>query len=385
MMLPPPKDMLAELVALPSVSSPDPKFDQSNKAVIALLAEWAEAAGFRVRVLPLSDPSKLNLVATKGEGAGGLVLSGHSDTVPFDASRWASDPFTLTERDGRLHGLGAADMKGFFPAALHAAASFDANVLSKPLVLIATADEESTMNGARALLGSYLGGEGFSADAAIIGEPTGMVPVNMHKGISMHQVCVRGQSGHSSDPSLGQSALEGMHQVIDSLLTFRQDISAQRNDAFAVPTATLNLGKIAGGDSPNRICGECSLSFDVRLLPGMDGNELMQDLQARMLNALDDRLALSLSRLVEDVPAFHTPNASPIVAAVEEIAKRSVQAVMFCTEAPFYSQMGMQTLIWGAGDIAVAHQADEYTSLQGLNQAASSYATLVQRLCTANR
>jgi acetylornithine deacetylase len=123
-MLPPALDIVRQLVATPSVSSPDDRFDQSNRGVIDLVADWAAALGFTVRIEALpGDSGKANLIATRGEGEDGLVLSGHTDTVPYNAERWTDDPFVLTERDGKLHGLGTADMKGFFAAALHAIAS----------------------------------------------------------------------------------------------------------------------------------------------------------------------------------------------------------------------------------------------------------------------
>jgi acetylornithine deacetylase len=151
-MLPPALDIVRQLVATPSVSSPDDRFDQSNRGVIDLVAEWAAALGFTVRIEALPGHSgKANLIATLGEGEDGLVLSGHTDTVPYNAERWTDDPFVLTERDGRLHGLGTADMKGFFAAALHAIARFESGQLRRPITLLGTADEESTMNGARAL------------------------------------------------------------------------------------------------------------------------------------------------------------------------------------------------------------------------------------------
>lgn len=120
--LPPLREMLARLVSLPSISSASPDWDHSNEAVVRTLAEWLESLGFVVEVLAVPDlPGKFNLVATLGQGPGGLVLSGHTDTVPFDPQRWRSDPFTLTERDGRWYGLGTCDMKGFFPLAIEAA------------------------------------------------------------------------------------------------------------------------------------------------------------------------------------------------------------------------------------------------------------------------
>ena len=150
------RSQLNALIATPSVSSTDTSIDQGNRAVIDLIAEWATALGFRCEIMPVST-GKANLLATLGEGPGGLVFSGHTDTVPFDSSGWHNDPFELTERDGRLYGLGSADMKGFFPLALAAADEAVAHIragktLSAPLIILATCDEETSMAGARALV-----------------------------------------------------------------------------------------------------------------------------------------------------------------------------------------------------------------------------------------
>ncbi|HET8710855.1 MAG TPA: M20/M25/M40 family metallo-hydrolase, partial [Spongiibacteraceae bacterium] len=145
--------MLSELVASASVSCSDPRFDMGNRGVIDLLAGWLETLGFAIDIMPIPDqPTKANLIATLGRGPGGLVLSGHTDTVPYDQNQWQSDPFQLVERNERWYGLGATDMKGFFPVAIEAAKAFVDTRLSQPLIILATADEESSMDGARALV-----------------------------------------------------------------------------------------------------------------------------------------------------------------------------------------------------------------------------------------
>jgi len=133
--------MLQTLVATPSVSCSTPQLDTSNRAVIDLLAQWLDALGFDVQITPLTtQPNKANLIATLGSGPGGLVLAGHTDTVPYDADKWRSDPFQLLERDQRWYGLGATDMKGFFPVAIEAAKAFIDKPLQQPLIILATAD-----------------------------------------------------------------------------------------------------------------------------------------------------------------------------------------------------------------------------------------------------
>jgi len=379
MALPDIVEVVRTLVAHSSVSSPDPRHDQSNRAVVDSLAEWAEGLGFRVEVMPLADPTKANLIATLGDGPGGLVLSGHTDTVPFDRTRWSTEPLELVEKDGRLYGRGTADMKGFFGAALHAASRFKEGMLKEPLVLVGTADEESTMNGARTLLDNGRP----TARRCVVGEPTGLRPVHMHKGILIEALKITGQSGHSSDPGLGVSALEAMHEAIGALLAIREELQAEhRDEAFAVPVPTLNLGRIEGGDSPNRICPSCSLTFDVRPLPTMDLGETRDRVREAVLARFSEAAVdIAFESLAAGVPAFRTPADAEIVKVAEELTGETSEAVMFCTESPFFAKLGMETIVCGAGSIDMAHQPNEYISRDGLDAATEFYAQLIHRFC----
>lgn len=149
---PPLQKMLTDLVATPSVSCTSADLDMSNRDVINLLAGWLEDVGFSIEIQAVPDhPGKFNLIGTLGRGTGGLILSGHTDTVPYDDRRWTHDPFHLTENNDRLYGLGSADMKSFLALAIEAATEFDAKQFQHPLIILATADEETAMSGARAL------------------------------------------------------------------------------------------------------------------------------------------------------------------------------------------------------------------------------------------
>lgn len=373
-------EMLQRLVATPSVSSVSPEFDQSNRAVIDILAGWLETLGFAVEVMPLPErPEKANLIATLGAGPGGLVLAGHTDTVPFDADRWRSDPFVLTEADDRLYGLGTADMKGFFPLAIEAARRFEARQLRTPLIILATADEESSMEGAEALVAAGRPRGRY----AVIGEPTGLRPVRMHKGIMMEAIRLTGRSGHSSDPSLGVNALEGMHGVLGEILAWRAELqAAHRDPLFQVEVPTLNLGHIHGGDNPNRICGRCELHIDLRPLPGMALDELRGELARRLERRLaDSRLELEIFSLFKGTPAMETPAASALVQTAERLTGHSAEAVAFCTEGPYLQALGMETLILGPGDINQAHQPDEYLALDRVRPTVDLLEQLIRRFC----
>lgn len=375
------QDHLQQLVALPSVSCAVPEWDMSNRTVIDYLANCFADLGFNTQVMPLDQSGKANLVATLGRGDGGLVLAGHSDTVPYDADRWQSDPFSLTEKDGKLYGLGATDMKGFFPVIIEAIKPYIEQTFKHPLIVLATADEESSMSGARAL--AKTGIPGATPRYAVIGEPTELVPIRMHKGIMMEAVRVRGQSGHSSNPALGKNALEAMNQVMNELINLRSELQLKyRNAGFAVQTPTLNLGCIHGGDGANRICGACELHFDLRLLPGMDNDELRAAIQQR-LTPIAERSGtdIVLSSLFEGVDPFGEDEHSELVKLCEQLTGNHSESVAFATEAPFMQQLGMQTVVMGPGSINQAHQPDEFIPLNHIEPAVKIVRGLIEKYC----
>lgn len=372
--------MMQRLIAEPSVSSVSAEWDQPNVRVIDLLEDWLHGLGFHTEKLAIPDhPGKFNLIASAGSGSEGLVLAGHTDTVPFDDSRWRSDPFTLTERDNRLYGLGSTDMKGFFALVLEAIRDLDLGKLKQPLIILATADEESSMSGARALADAQqrLGRH------AVIGEPTGLKPVRLHKGIAMECIRVIGQSGHSSNPALGNNALDGMSLVLAEILRWRGELAQRcQNPLFEVATPTVNLGHIHGGDNPNRICAQCELHIDIRPLPGMDLDTLRGELDGRLQRVLQPKgLCLERHSLFGGVPAFETPASAAIVQTAESLTGHSAEAVAFGTEGPFLQQLGMDTIIMGPGSIDQAHQPDEYLSLAQIDPGVKLIRQLVERLC----
>ncbi len=377
---PPLRQMMQRLIAQPSVSSAVPALDMPNAALIEELAGWLESAGFAVQCPPVPGmPGKHNLIARAGPGEDGLVLSGHTDTVPFDEAGWRSDPFRLTETDGRLYGLGSSDMKLFLALAIEAARGFDLTRLTRPLVILATADEESSMAGARALVaaGQPLG------RYAVIGEPTGLRPVRSHKGTMMERIRVLGRSGHASDPALGANALDGMARVLQALIALRDDLARRHRDPdFAVPYPTLNLGKIAGGDNPNRICGECELLIDLRPLPGMDTGALRAEVRACAAEALaGSPLRLQCESLFDGLPALATPPASAIVQFAGELTQHVPGTAAFGTEGPYLQRLGCEVVILGPGDIAQAHQPDEYLAAERIEPTVELLAALIERFC----
>lgn len=378
--LPTRTERIAALVREPSVSSAAPGWDQSNRGVIDVLSQWLSDLGFALERMPVHDqPHKTNLIATLGAGTGGLVIAGHSDTVPYDVERWTSDPFKLREQDGKLYGLGTCDMKGFLALAVEVAEGVNVDRLKAPLILLATADEESSMDGAKALVAA----QRPRGRHAIIGEPTDMKPVSAHKGVLMEQLRVLGRTGHSSDPRLGNSALDGMARVLEALMRLRVELAERfHNPLFAVPTPTLNLGRIQGGDSANRICGACELDLDVRMLPGMDVEEVRARIRAVAEEALaGSGLTLEHHSLFTGGLAHEVRRDAEILRAAESLTGHGAETVAFGTEAPFLAALGTDTIVLGPGGITEAHRPDEFVRMDRLEPTVTILRSLVQRFC----
>lgn len=371
---------LRPLIAANSISSVLPEYDQSNEGVISLLAGWFTDLGFQAEVIPVAGfPGKFNMLATLGSGPGGLVLSGHTDTVPCNPERWTSDPFTLTERDNRLYGLGTCDMKGFFALVLEAVQQYQASDFARPLIVLATADEESSMSGARALSDK----DGLGGRYAVVGEPTSLRPIRMHKGIMMESIRLTGKAGHSSDPALGISAMDAMHDVMGEMKLLRAELAERYTNAhFAVSYPTMNLGCIHGGDNPNRICGSCELAFDLRALPGMSNDDLRAEMERRLNPvAARNKVEFSLEPLFPSIPAFEQDSDSELVRVAEQLTGFSSKAVNYATEAPFLKNLGLETLVMGPGNIDQAHQVDEYLALDQIEPCVNLLRSLIERFC----
>ncbi len=371
--------MIARLIGTPSVSSLHADIDQSNRGVIDLVAEWSEALGFATEIQPVAD-GKFNLIARAGGGSDGLVLSGHTDTVPCDPALWTTDPFVADQRDDRIYGLGSCDMKSFLALALAAASRFDLDALARPLTLVATADEETTMNGARLIAdnGRRLG------RCCVIGEPTDLAPIRQHKGNLTMSIEYVGRSGHASDPSLGNNALEGMHALIEELLAYRDRIQRDHHDpAFAIPTPTLNLGHIHGGDNANRICGACTLWIDIRFLPQMSFAALEADLVELAARIADARGLAVTTQTFGDGQAMNTDAASEIAQFLTQATGKPAGSVAFGTEAPYYNAMQTETIVIGPGSIRQAHQPDEYLPLAHIEPTIDLLERTIERFCRA--
>lgn len=376
--LPEIEQMIAQLIATPSVSCVLDHLDMSNRATIDLLAGWAESLGFECEIQTIK-PDKYNLIAKAGSGNDGLVLSGHTDTVPCNESLWQTNPFKMHKQSDRLYGLGSCDMKSFLALALSASQAFDFKQLIRPLTLVATADEESTMCGAKLIadngkkLGRY----------CVIGEPTNLIPIRQHKGVLAESIRFTGRSGHASNPALGNNALEGMYEFIGELFSYRDGLQQQYQDpAFEIPTPTLNLGHIHGGDNSNRICGDCELLIDIRYLPGMSIEQLFSDI-GEMADSVAERRNLSseCKLLGDGLPAMETDQASEIAQYLTFATGKAAGSVAFGTEAPYFNRMKTETIVIGPGSINQAHQPNEFLPIEQIEPTTTLLKKLIHRFC----
>lgn len=373
-------ESLKQLIASPSISSTQESWDQGNLTIIELLAAWFEEIGFSIDIQKVPETrNKFNLLAKLGSGEGGLLLAGHSDTVPFDENRWQSNPLTVVNKDDKFYGLGTCDMKGFFAFILEACKGLNARQLKKPLYILATADEETTMAGARFFAQQQL----MKPDVAIIGEPTNLVPVVMHKGHMSHRITIQGQSGHSSKPNIGVNAIEIMYLVIGELIALKEKLAMNFiNQAFDVTTPTLNLGAIKGGDNANRICGHCELDLDMRSLPGMTDAELI-NLLAEALKPLAEKYPnrIAFDELHPSSPSFEQKVPSDFVSIAEEISGHKCCAVNYATEAPYIQQLGCQTIVLGPGSINQAHQPNEFLAHSEIDKTNLVLTSMISKYC----
>lgn len=375
------REILAALVA----------FDTTSRASNLALIEWVEAyldrLGVQHRRVASPDGAKANLLATLGPAvAGGVVLSGHTDVVPVDGQAWSSDPFALTEREGRLYGRGACDMKGFLALALAAAPELADGRALRPVHLAFSYDEEVGCLGAPALI-ETISRELPKPAVVIVGEPTGMEAVNGHKGVATFTVGVNGREAHSSQIQLGVSAIMEATPLMASLraLADRLEREADPASPFTPKGATLTIGVVQGGTAGNILARECRFLFDLRCPPGLDPMQVLAPFfaQAAALDAALKARAPEAGVRVEQ--RSNTPPLRPEPeGAAEALVRRLAgdngppRVVAYAAEAGQFQEAGFSTVICGPGSIAQAHQPDEYVELSQLQRGASFMRRLIE-------
>ena len=357
--------LLAELIALPSVNPaflPARHPFAGEQRVSDFLAATAANAGLEVEFQNVL-PSRRNLIARlrpAGKIQQTILLAPHMDTVGADGTK-----FIPQRKNGRLHGRGACDTKGSVAAMLSAVCEL-AQAQSRPqhteFIFVGLIDEEQAQAGSRALAKS-----GLKADLAIVGEPTNCRVVTAHKGSLWLQLETRGQAAHGATPHLGKNAVHEMARIVDALETdYRAQLKQRKHKLLGA--ATVNVGKISGGAQPNIVPDACVIEVDRRTLPGETEASVRKEINA-LLAAKKLSAKISSAKLAPALP-LETNFKLPLVQTFLSVAKqtRPLGVDYFC-DAAVLAAGGIPSVVFGPGDIAQAHTADEWISLAQLERA----------------
>ena len=361
-------EMARALVRINTVSR------ESNLPLIELIRDELARHGVASRLTFDDDRKKANLFATLGAGKpAGVIVSGHTDTVPWDGQDWSVDPLGAEVKDGRLYGRGSADMKSFIGLAVAQVPAFLAADLPFAVHLAFSYDEEVGGFGARRLIAD-MRDAGVAPLACIVGEPTGMIPALAHKGVYRWRCCVRGHAAHSSLTPQSVNAIEVGARVVTKLadMAARWRDEEPRYEGFDVPYSTGSVGVIEGGIADNVVPADCRFNYEFRNLPGSDVTAMQGEVRAYAetlepaMRAVDADAGIRFETICE-MPAFLAGADDPAVLLAQRLAATDATTlVAFGTEAGLFQRAGTPTVVCGPGHIAQAHQADEYVSLAQL-------------------
>ena len=347
---------------------------ESNLELIHFVRDELAGHGIESRLTWDDERRKANLFATVGAGKrAGVIVSGHTDTVPWDGQDWSVDPLGADLREGRLYGRGSADMKGFIGIAVAQVPALLAADLPYAIHLAFSYDEEVGGFGAKRLIADMVAA-GVAPLACIVGEPTGMVPALAHKGVYRWRCCVRGHAAHSSLTPRAVNAIEVGARVIGKLadMSERWRDEEPRYEGFDVPYSTGSVGVVEGGIADNVVPADCRFHYEFRNLPGTDVAAMQGEVRAYAetlepaMRAVDPEAGIRFETICE-MPAFLARADDPAVLLARRLAEADATTlVAFGTEAGLFQRAGVPTVVCGPGHIAQAHQADEYVSLAQL-------------------
>lgn len=361
---------------------------KSNSPCVSYIAQELESLGFDVFIEQYDDNGVLKeqIIASAGPAkADGLILSGHIDTVPFEKQiGWTKDPLKLTLEDEKLFGRGTTDMKLFIAHCLSAFKEIDLNKLTKPIVCIFTADEEIGCLGSKRLIkkvDSILKKMPLPKKA-IIGEPTSFNIVNTHKGIVHFELILKGKAGHSSRPDLGSNSIEDLGLVIELVKEMNADYQKQLDSEVQkifpdFPYNHLHMALINGGEALNMIPDEIILGISYRCFP-MDRPLKVYDELKKNLEKLPTAYKVETRNLFS-TPGLEAGKDQKFTSLLNEITKSTIQSVSFATDAGYLSQADIECYVCGPGTIEMAHQPNEYMSLNDFMQGKEFVKSLVQK------
>lgn len=384
MQIPSTIDILDTLVSFETISR------QSNLALLDFVEGLLAPTGARIERFAHEDGSRANLWVTIGPaGAGGVVLSGHTDVVPVAGQNWSGDPFRMSKRDGRLYGRGTADMKGFVASAIRTALVAAQRDLSVPLHLAFSYDEEIGCMGVRGMIDALALRPDRPA-LCIIGEPTGMRIATGHKGKIACRACCHGREGHSA---LAPNALNALHlgaAFLNSLQERQRELAERgnRDNAYDIPYSTIHAGLMQGGTALNIVPNLCEIDFEIRNIAQDDPARILADIAAdaeAIVHAHHNRFPEASIKISEisGYPGLHTPEDAPIVDLLRRISgdDRDVIKVAFGTEGGLFKQgLGLPTVICGPGHMDQGHKPDEFVSVAQLEKCDTMLERLVNEI-----
>jgi len=358
------RQILDRLVSFPTVSR------GSNLDLIDWLEGYLASHGISAHRHWNEDRQKAALFAHVGPWMpGAVVLSGHSDVVPVDGQSWTTDPWTVTERDGRLYGRGTCDMKGYVALAIWALVEGHHRGLTTPLQLALSYDEEVGCTGAPPMIAT-MQGVLPKGSAVIVGEPSNMGLITGHKGGTGYHVHMKGYEVHSSLLPQGVSAIMEGARLIQWINDQNEAIQSRAPGPVAAqfnpPFTTLHVGMIEGGTAHNITAADCRFAVEMRVVPGEDITEYEARFQAEAarldaaMKAVRPEAGVHLDRFF-GVPALVPETDGPAEALVRRLTGANTTGVVsYGTEAGQFQEAGYSAVICGPGDIAQAHQADEF-------------------------
>jgi acetylornithine deacetylase len=378
-------DLYARLVGIETTSS------RSNLDAIDLLEERLDRPWIERRRFASPDGSKANLFARIGPPADaaarrGLILSGHTDCVPADEPDWTVERFALTERDDRWLGRGTADMKGFVALAATTAAAIDPARLAAPLCLLFTYDEEVGMHGAREFARQWrAAGDEPLPRACLIGEPTSLVAMRLHKGHMKLRVTLHGRAAHSGTPHHGENAIEAAAPVIAALGELRRELEREPPPLAELfpeaPFVPLNVATVRGGVAINVVPDRCEIELGFRPMPGSDLDAVRERVEERIRAAAPASAEIELVGLSEPLLTGEDSELHRELCA--HGGQRASRGAPFATDGGPLAALGLESVVWGPGSIEVAHRADEWMPKRDLFRSAELLPRLVDRFCGA--
>ena len=366
-------DILKELISFETVAL------TSNLDLINYAEKYLSDLGAKVSLTHSPDGERANLFASFGpEINGGIVLSGHSDVVPVNANDWTTPPFQADQRNDCIFGRGSADMKGFIACVLALAPWFASLDLIKPLHIALTFDEEDGFHGAPILL-KDLKEKNIQPDAVIIGEPTGLKAIAAHKGCYEYATTIKGLNGHSSEPEKAVNAVQYAARFINRLMELKMEMvsRAPENSPYQPPSTTMSVGTIEGGQARCIVAEHCKFDWEMRPIQRSDAEYVHEQLAAFTnellleMKKIYPEASIETEKVCEVDGLEYHAESSALSLMTELLGKSEFDVVSYGTEAGLYQAAGMPAVVWGPGDIEVAHRPDEFVSISDLKDCLS--------------